>query len=135
MLISIPALYSASWHDSKDGMQKGPKGRPHQGVTISTSDSTIKKTAMKWAQQRPEIVDGLPDAYETAKKIRHAVGGFLLYQSHLSDLEGLRRYLDAVRPYLTRLMRNAYSARSYARTEGDALVFLAPRTPVPLREE
>lgn len=87
-------------------------GCPHHRVTITTSDITIRKTATKWAQQRPEMVDGHPDAQETADKIRKSVGGFLLYQSHLSDLDGLRRYLDAVRPLLTRLMRKAKATSS-----------------------
>lgn len=83
-------------------------GRGQSSVRITTSPISIARSVARWAAM------GLPggtlheyDAERLLGKIRNSVGGFLLYQSHLSDFEGHLRYLEAVRPVLEALMRRA----------------------------
>lgn len=92
-------------------------------VHITTSPISINRSVGKWRrdmdkwqlqrghwqahpEQHGEREEPL-NAEELLIKIRKSVGGFLAYQSHLSDLDGHLRYLEAVRPVLEALMRRA----------------------------
>ncbi len=81
-------------------------------VVITTSDTSIRKTAANWLRCLRETQKEQPDVGETQVKIRNSVGGYLLYQSRLSDQEGLLRYLDTVRPFLIKLLRKAKATSS-----------------------
>jgi group II intron reverse transcriptase/maturase len=107
-------------------------GHGSSSVRITTSPISIQRSVTSWRrdtekwqflweqwQAHPERHEELkepPDAKALLDKIRKSVGGFLAYQSHLSDLDGHLRYLEAVRPVLEALMRRAKATNAHMRT-------------------
>ena len=98
-------------------------GQGSSSVRITTSPISINRSVANWhrytakwqrlrdqwqahPEQQEELEEPL-DAYGLLRKIRKSVGGFLAYQSHLSDLDGQLHYLEAVGPVLEALMRRA----------------------------
>jgi group II intron reverse transcriptase/maturase len=100
-------------------------------VQITTSPITINRSVGKWRhytdkwqclwdkwQAHPELHGELEeplDAEGLLDKIQKSVGGFLAYQSHLSDLDGQLRYLEAVKPVLEALVRRAQATNTHMR--------------------
>lgn len=107
-------------------------GQGSSSVRITTSPISIQRSVTSWRRyterwqllwdqwqahpaRREELEEPL-NAEALLDKIRKSVGGFLAYQSHLSDMEGHLRYLEAIRPVLEALMRRAKATNAHMRT-------------------
>ncbi|WP_243325166.1 reverse transcriptase domain-containing protein [Geothrix sp. SG200] len=104
-------------------------GQDSSSIQVTTSPISISRSVGKWRRymekwqflsdqwqahpdRRGELEEPL-DANGLLDKIQKSVGGFLAYQSHLSDLDGHLHYLEAVRPVLEALMRRAQATNTH----------------------
>jgi group II intron reverse transcriptase/maturase len=106
-------------------------GQDSSTVRITTSPISILRSVANWRryterwqrlrdqwrahpERHGELVEPL-DAEGLLGKIQKSAGGFLAYQSHLSDLDGHLHYLEAIRPVLEALMRRAQATNAHMR--------------------
>lgn len=106
-------------------------GQDSSLVRITTSPISILRSVANWRryterwqrlryqwrahpERHGELEEPL-DAEGLLGKIQKSIGGFLAYQSHLSDLDGHLYYLEAIRPVLEALMRRAQATNTHMR--------------------
>ncbi len=83
-------------------------------VKVTTSEVAINKSIAAWQEKSmTNWYEDQPD--DPLGHIEKAVGGFLYYQNHLSDQEGLLKYLERLRPILEGMLRKAKAANQTQR--------------------
>jgi group II intron reverse transcriptase/maturase len=90
-------------------------------VKVTTSEIAINKSISAWQEK------AMNKWYEEQEKdplghVERAIGGFLNYQNHLSDQEGLLKYLERIHPVLEGMLRKAKATNETQRL----ITMLAP---------